>query len=171
MLVASGTGHLQAWSGRERAIHRALVTAVRASSVAWRWYPGDLIGFGRQPHALMRDWLHVVRTDTYRPSGSEFDYEACFRHADLDVLEIGVADDPIAPAAARASLVARLRRVRVRHVEVARAAGQSRWRAHFAWARSPDATVRVTAEWLASRDRHRKDAHAGSVSAHRPNGR
>jgi predicted alpha/beta hydrolase len=151
ILIAAGTSHWGAWRGMERVWARAMAAGIGAATRLLPWYPGSRLGFGGdQPRRMMRDWGRVTREDVYAPEGSDFDYERAARSLALPVLSIGVRGDPIAPAPARESLLARLPRGAITRVEVDGTAGHGRWKRHFSWARRPAPVVAALAGWLAA---------------------
>jgi predicted alpha/beta hydrolase len=150
ILIAAGTAHYRAWqAGTQRLAARLLTLSVRLSAALLPWYPGHVLGFGgEQPRRLMRDWGLVTRQGIYRPEGSRFDYERAARNLRTRVLSIGVREDPVAPAAAREALLARLERSEVRRAEVSGVTAHRPWKRHFSWARSPESVVGAIAGWL-----------------------
>ena len=150
VLLAAGTAHQAAWRGPGYRRAALLFAGVRAVARLAPWYPGHLLGFGgEQPRRLMRDWSRVTRNGSYAPEGSRFDYESALRRLDLPILAIGIAGDPIAPAAATAALLAKTGARRIALATVAGAAGDSPWRRHFTWARRPESVVPPLESWLA----------------------
>jgi predicted alpha/beta hydrolase len=148
VLVAAGTAHTAAWRGFDRLLVVAYTSLIRAAGAVLPWYPGRVLGFGSEhPKRLIRDWGRVVATGRYLPEGSTVDYETSCRRAELPVLSVGIAGDPIAPPLARSVLLERLPRADKRSVEVPRSEGSTAWRAHFAWARAPGAVVAAIAAW------------------------
>jgi len=153
VLVAAGTAHWRAWPRAERRRARWTVQAIRTAAALLPWYPGRRLGFGgNQPRRLMRDWAFNATTGRYRLEGSACTpevLEAALRGVALPVLAVSVAGDAVAPAGAVDELLALAPGARLARCEIAAPAGQSPWRRHFSWARTPAPVVQTIAAWLA----------------------
>lgn len=151
-LLAAGTAHAAAWRGPGYWKAAFLFGLVRTIARLTPWYPGHLVGFGgEQPRRLMRDWGLVTRTGRYAPGGSRFDYESALRALDLPILAVGIAEDPIAPPAAIAALLAKTGATRIEIATVAGVASDTPWRRHMTWARRPQTLLPPLEEWLGRR--------------------
>jgi predicted alpha/beta hydrolase len=152
VLIAAGTAYWRDWPAHQRRQARLGFAGVRLAARLLPWYPGTRLGFGGdQPRRLMRDWGRVTREGRYAPEGSDFDYEAAVRSLAFPVLSIGIHEDPIAPASARAALLARLPRCQVARVDVDGVLEHRPWKRHFSWARRPAEMVAAIGGWLQAR--------------------
>ncbi|MCX2864930.1 hypothetical protein OOZ63_24160 [Paucibacter sp. PLA-PC-4] len=72
------------------------------------WYPGRPLGFGgKQPRRLMRDWVGMALTGSYRHLAIGQRCEQSMRHLQLPVLAINIEGDELAPRSATDFLLAR----------------------------------------------------------------
>jgi predicted alpha/beta hydrolase len=150
-LVACGTPYWRAWpADRQRSIRGGIVMIDWVSRLL-PWYPGRLLGFGgNQPRQLMRDWVGMALTGSYRHLGIGEQCEQAMRYLRLPVLAVNIDGDELAPVPATDFLLAKLPQVTARRATVgaAQLAGIKAGKRHTAWVRQPQCVIPVIGRWL-----------------------
>lgn len=145
VLVASGTPHWRAFSGRVALTAFVLGHLVPALTAILGWYPGRRVGFGgNQPRSLMRQWARCARRGVLvpgpAPAQSLHDALPALR---LPVLPIAIEGDAFAPPAAIRALLAGLAPAPALR-PVGAGPGEQPLD-HFRWLRAPDGVAREVA--------------------------
>lgn len=150
-LVACGTPYWRAWpAARQRSIRSGLVMIDWVSRLL-PWYPGRLLGFGgNQPRRLMRDWVGMALTGSYRHLAIGERCEQAMRRLHLPVLAINIEGDELAPISATDFLLAKLPQVTAQraNVDAAGLAGVTGSKRHTAWVRQPLCVVPTIGQWV-----------------------
>jgi predicted alpha/beta hydrolase len=108
------------------------------------YFPGRKIGFGgTESSGVICDWARQARTGRYEPAGSGPEYEGLLREMELPVLAFSFEGDFLSPERAAASLLAKMSRAKVTHVNLA---GEDL--DHFRWVKHPDSIVEKIRDWL-----------------------
>lgn len=156
VIIAAGTVHYRAWTGRGALRILALTQSAPLISVLLGHYPGRRIGFaGREARGVIGDWARVARTGRFEPRGSGYDYEAAMTRLQKPVLTLGFHADDLAPATATDALLAKM--PRCRHTRWYWGAADTAGHAldHFSWARQPGLVAPALAGWLLENTRQR----------------
>lgn len=145
VLVAGGSNHYRSlatpWARRRRWLG---LQAVRATTRALGWFPGDTLGFGgRQPLNMMLDWTCEALTGRYAALGErEGDLNAALEALALPVLMVSLAHDRLVPRSSADALAAKLKRAAVTQLELPA-------RDHFKWVRQPEIVLEPVQAWMA----------------------
>lgn len=111
------------------------------------YYPGKRLGFaGSEARDVMAEWTRSARTGRYRPAGIDTDLEAGMNALELPVLAVAMADDRFVPPASLQWLMGKLKNCTVSK-QTMYGGSPDRKADHYAWMKSPDATVASIVQW------------------------
>lgn len=150
MVVATGSPWYRAYPPKMRRQIRLLIAVLPLIMLLCGYYPGKGLGFGdRDARTLMRDWLDMARTNTYRARGLDRDLDAAIAEYTGPVLSVRLADDPFAPEAGMRAVTDKLQRAPLtERVITAEELGDKA--DHFRWAKQGEVVAETVAEWLGS---------------------
>lgn len=114
------------------------------------YFPGKTIGFGgKESIGVMRDWCTQGKTGRYDLFETDFDYETALSNLKTPLLTIGVANDHLAPKAAREHLFNKLHpESPKRQIEWSKSnTGRSDLN-HFSWAKKPEGLISFFTDWI-----------------------
>jgi predicted alpha/beta hydrolase len=148
IVVATGSPWYKAYPPKMRRQIRLLIALLPLIMRLCGYYPGKRLGFGdRDARTLMRDWLDMARSNTYRARGLDRDLDAAMAEYEGPVLSIRLAEDPFAPEAAMRAVTDKFRRASVtKRVITADELGDKA--DHFRWAKRGTVVAESVAEWL-----------------------
>jgi predicted alpha/beta hydrolase len=144
ILVAAPSVHWRAWDFPLSLCVLAGTQAACAMARVLGYFPGRKIGFGgTEALGVICDWARQARTGRYEPAGSVLEYEGLLGEMENPVLAFSFGGDFLAPKRAVASLLAKMHRAPVTHVNLA---GEDL--GHFRWVMNPDTIVETIRAWL-----------------------
>lgn len=148
MVVATGSPWYRAYPSKMRRQIRLLIAVLPLIMLFCGYYPGKRLGFGdRDARTLMRDWLDMARSNTYRARGLDRDLDAAIAEYTGPVLSVRLADDPFAPEAGMRAVTDKFPRAPVtERVITAEELGDKA--DHFRWAKQGTVVAETVAEWL-----------------------
>lgn len=148
MVVATGSPWYRAYPPKMRRQIRLLIAVLPLIMLFCGYYPGKRLGFGdRDARTLMRDWLDMAKSNTYRARGLDRDLDAAIAEYTGPVLSVRLADDPFAPEAGMRAVTDKFQRAPVtdRVITVEELDDKAD---HFRWAKQGEVVATTVAEWL-----------------------
>lgn len=145
ILVAAPSVHFRGWDFPLGLGVLAGTQAACATATLLGYFPGRKIGFGgTEAKGVICDWARQARTGRYEPAGSGLEFERMLGEMEIPVLAFSFEGDFLSPERAVANLLAKMRRARVTHVDLA---GDEL--DHFRWVKNPAPLIEKMREWLA----------------------
>ncbi|MEU4596164.1 alpha/beta fold hydrolase [Nocardia sp. NPDC023988] len=136
-LVAAGTPHWRAFTGRTRLVPLVLPTVFAGMARVQGVFEGHKFGFGRQSAQLIGDWARMART------GSWSKKPVALPERSFPLLAISFGDDQLAPTSAVDALVRFFPCASTTRAHVDEPSG------HVAWLKQPDVVVDALNRWVA----------------------
>lgn len=150
ILIASCLVHYTGWDGWQAQRVRLAGHLFYPLSRIVGYFPGQVIGFGgKEARTVMYDWCYNLLYGSYRPAGSDFDYEAGLSRSPIPVLAFSFAEDNMAPERAVLNLCNKFSsnsRIIHQHLSLEVAAGTKH--SHFAWVKEPTPLSPIITGWL-----------------------
>ncbi|MFC4128317.1 alpha/beta fold hydrolase [Nocardia rhizosphaerae] len=137
VLVAAGTPHWRAFTGRARLAPLLLPTAFVGMAAAQGCFDGRRFGFGRQSAQLIGEWARMARTGSWSPDPIELP------HREFPLIALSFRGDRLAPASAVDALVARFPSATTTRTHLDEPAG------HAGWLKQPDSAIEALSAWAA----------------------
>jgi predicted alpha/beta hydrolase len=147
VLVGCASPWVGGFQGAGLAQLKLLHVLIPTTTRALGYFPGDRIGFGgREPRALMRDWVAFSKTNRYAAAGIELDLDAAIARYEGPVLSIRMTDDSFAPEPAVEAVLRKYENATItRRTLGPKDLGDEA--DHFRWARTPGHVVREILAW------------------------
>ncbi|MCA2207600.1 alpha/beta hydrolase family protein [Nocardia rosealba] len=136
-LVAAGTPHWRAFTGRARLVPLVLPTVFAGIAHAQGVFEGRRFGFGRQSAQLIEDWARMART------GSWSEKPVALPDRSIPLLAISFGSDQLAPTSAVDALVRFFPCATTTRAHFGEPSG------HVGWLKQPDVVVDVLNRWVA----------------------
>lgn len=147
-LVASGSPYWLTFPPRQRWLLRLVPVAIALVTSLVGYYPGRRLGFaGDEARTLMREWARSSRGH-YADYVEGVDSEARLAAFEGPLFCAHMGEDRLCPTASLDWLLGKLRRARIKRVELTPADFDSGQANHFSWLREPGPVAQRMAEWI-----------------------
>jgi len=144
ILVAAPSVH---WRGWDFPLSLGVLAGTQAAcgiASIFGYFPGRKVGFGgTEAKGVICDWARQARTGRYEPAGIGAEVERMLGEMESPVLAFSFEGDFLSPERAVANLLAKMRRAKTTHVNLA---GDQL--DHFRWVKRPDSLLEKIREWL-----------------------
>ncbi|MGW5452434.1 alpha/beta hydrolase family protein [Nocardia sp. NPDC003979] len=146
-LVAAGTPHWRAFTGRARPVPLVLPTVFAAMARVQGVFDGRRFGFGLQSAQLIGDWARMARTGSWSKTPPEMP------NRDFPLLAVSFGNDQLAPESAVDALLRQFPGATTTRDHFAEPSG------HVGWLKRPEVVVEALTRWVAeSFARERQDS-------------